>query len=65
MSMTMSEHSRGSGSPESGRRRRDHAKTRVGELEASIPEETLAGGKTFDQLPLYEKKSVLIERELE
>lgn len=43
----------------------DQAKARVGELADSIPPDTIADGKSFDELPLYEKKSVLIDRELE
>jgi hypothetical protein len=42
-----------------------NARARVEDLSSSVPGETLPGGKTFDQLPLYEKKSVLINRELE
>jgi hypothetical protein len=57
-------------SPESGsnggtQRRKDNARTRVEGLSNSVPEGTMTGGKTFDQLPLREKKAVLIDRELE
>jgi hypothetical protein len=59
----MSEHSREEGN-EAGARR-GGSKARVEELSNSVPEGTLVGGKTFEQLPLSEKKSVLIDRELE
>lgn len=43
----------------------DQAKARVEDLASSIPESTIADGKSFNELPLYEKKSTLIDRELE
>jgi len=57
-------------SPESGRsggtqRKKDKARATVDGLSKSVPEGTMTGGKTFDQLPLREKKAVLIDRELE
>jgi hypothetical protein len=58
----------GAGSPETpgrGGRRKANAKAKVEDLGNSVPDGSLPGGKTFDQLPLYEKKSVLINRELE
>ena len=62
------------GLPESSgfRGPRDHrrngaknAKDRVEQLGELIDRDSLPGGKTFAELSLYEKKSVLIERELE
>lgn len=44
---------------------RGRTKARVEELSGSVPEGSLVGGKTFEELPLSEKKSVLIDRELE
>ena len=38
---------------------------RVEELGNLISPESLVGGKTFEELSLYEKKSVLINHELE
>jgi hypothetical protein len=43
----------------------DQARARVENLASSIPPETIADGKAFNELPLYEKKSALIDRELE
>ena len=43
----------------------EEARARVEDLSNSIPASTLVDGKSFDQLPLYEKKSALIDRELE
>jgi hypothetical protein len=40
-------------------------RARVEDLAASVPEETITGGKTFYQLGLNDQKSVLIDRELE
>jgi hypothetical protein len=69
LSMSEEEHNTGVGaSPETpgrGGRRKANARARVEDLGDSIPGGSLPGGKTFDQLPLYEKKSVLINRELE
>ncbi|KAK8854803.1 hypothetical protein IAR55_003542 [Kwoniella newhampshirensis] len=38
---------------------------RAGELAGLVSDDTLVGGKTFTELSLYEKKSVLINRELD
>ena len=48
-----------------GAKKDDEARARVEDLSTSIPENTIAGGKSFNELPLYEKKSILINRELE
>lgn len=40
-------------------------RSKVEDLESLVPESSLVGGKTFKELTLYEKKSVLIDRELE
>lgn len=48
-----------------GNRKDDDARARVEDLSNSIAENTLTGGKSFNELPLYEKKSALIDRELE
>jgi hypothetical protein len=45
--------------------RRVEYRSRVDELAASIPDQGLEGGKHFNELSLYEKKSVLVNRELE
>lgn len=67
--MSEEEHNTGVGaSPETpgrGGRRKANARAKVEDLGNSVPGGSLPGGKTFDQLPLYEKKSVLINRELE
>jgi len=67
--MSEEEHNTGGGaSPETpgrGGRRKANARAKVEDLGNSVPDGSLPGGKTFDQLPLYEKKSVLINRELE
>jgi hypothetical protein len=69
LSMSEEEHNTGVGaSPETpgrGGRRKANARAKVEDLGNSVPDGSLPGGKTFDQLPLYEKKSVLINRELE
>ena len=69
LNMNEEEHNTGVGaSPETpgrGGRRKANARAKVEDLGNSVPDESLPGGKTFDQLPLYEKKSVLINRELE
>jgi len=39
--------------------------TRVDELAGMVDNTTIVGGKTYAELSLYEKKSVLINRELE
>ena len=69
LSMSEEEHGTGVGaSPETpgrGGRRKANARAKVEDLGNSVPDGSLPGGKTFDQLPLYEKKSVLINRELE
>jgi hypothetical protein len=38
---------------------------RFNELSALVPEETLLNGQKFDDLTLYEQKSVLVNYELE
>lgn len=43
----------------------DGATAKVNELASLIAEGTIPGGRSFHQLSLYEKKSVLINRELE
>lgn len=48
-----------------GAKKDDEARARIEDLSSSVPAGTLPGGKTFNELPLYEKKSVLIDRELE
>ena len=40
-------------------------RSKLEDLEDLVPESSLVGGKTFKELTLYEKKSVLIDRELE
>jgi hypothetical protein len=45
--------------------RRVEYRSKVDELAASIPDQELVGGKHFNELSLYEKKSVLVNRELE
>lgn len=40
-------------------------KVKVDELSNLVAADTIAGGRTFSELSLYEKKSVLINRELE
>ena len=70
LSMSEDEEHRTGGGGEAGRGpvtpgRKAKARAKVNDLAESIPGETLPGGKSFDQLPLYEKKSVLINRELE
>jgi hypothetical protein len=47
------------------RGKKANARAKVEGLAGSVPDGTLPQGKTFDQLPLYEMKSVLINRELE
>lgn len=58
-------HTQENGNGQNGARKDDDARARVEDLSSSVPQETLAGGKSFNELPLYEKKSVLINRELE
>ena len=48
-----------------GRTKSEGYMTRVDELSGMVDNSTIAGGKTFNELSLYEKKSVLINRELE
>jgi hypothetical protein len=43
----------------------DELRSKLADLEELVPESSLVGGKTFTELTLYEKKSVLIDRELE
>lgn len=43
----------------------DQYKARVEELSGMVDGSTIAGGRSFAELTLYEKKSVLINQELE
>ncbi|WVR07599.1 hypothetical protein IAU60_004641 [Kwoniella sp. DSM 27419] len=44
---------------------RQEARSKVDELARLIPDDTIVGDRTFAQLSLYEKKSVLVNRELD
>jgi hypothetical protein len=48
-----------------GRDKRDKYRARVEELSKLIPEDSLLNGQKFEDLSLYEQKSVLVNHELE
>lgn len=48
-----------------GDAKKQEYRMKVDELSGSIEADTIAGSRTFQELSLYEKKSVLINRELE
>ncbi|WRT68382.1 uncharacterized protein IL334_005358 [Kwoniella shivajii] len=54
-----------SGGSSSSNMSRQEIRAKVDELASLIPDESIVGDKTFAELSLYEKKSVLINRELD